>query len=164
MNDEIDLLSDVTLGTPDQLPSLARGNHTPDEGKACAMEAASWLAGESWSDRPGSVHPVIARIARRANDSLDDDERQQLWPLILASLGTARPYRPVLSWRLRWTAWRLRSSQRGDAIWEALLAKHARLTGHQLFPIPGSRFRTLNRHLESGKPDEQSRDGPALPG
>jgi hypothetical protein len=147
MNEQADLPTQAVLGIPDHLPSLARGNHTPDEGKACAMEAASWLAGERWSDHPRSVHRVIAGIARRANDSLDDDQRQQLWPLVLASLGTARRYRPVLNWRLKWTASRLPGSLPADAVWEALLAKHARLTSHQPIAVPGSRFATLNRHL-----------------
>jgi hypothetical protein len=149
MNNDAELLSDAKIRIADHLPRLARGNHKPDEGKACAMEVASWLAGEPWSDHPRSVHPVIAHVARRANDSLDDDQRQQLWPLILASLGTARPHRPVLSWRLEFTARRLAGSLSGDATWEALLAKHARLTGHRPISVPGSRFATLNAHLHS---------------
>jgi hypothetical protein len=52
------------------------------------MEAAAWLAGEPWSDKPASVHPVIGAVARWVNDTVDDDRRQSLWPLILASVGT----------------------------------------------------------------------------
>ncbi len=44
------------------------------------MEAASWLAGEPWTDHPRSVHPVIAGVARAADDSVSDAERTGLWP------------------------------------------------------------------------------------
>lgn len=92
--------SDIEL--PDHLPRLNRGAHREDSGGACAMEAAAWLAGESWSDRPRSVHPVVAQVARTVNDGVCDEERQTLWPLIMASLDTARPRHPILSLRLSW--------------------------------------------------------------
>jgi len=43
--------------------------------------------GEKWSDDPKTVHRAIRWVAR----SVNDDVRQTLWPLILASLDTARP-------------------------------------------------------------------------
>src|SRR5579875_1644583 len=86
----------VTWTAPDRLPVLGRGSHRNEEEGACAMEAASWIAGEAWSDHPKAVHPLIAGVARATNDQLSDDERQSLWPLILASIGTGRSS----SWRL----------------------------------------------------------------
>ncbi len=68
------------------------------------MEAATWLAGEPWSDHPRSVHPVVVQVARAVNDGVCDEERQTLWPLIVVSLDTARPRHPVLSLRLSWYA------------------------------------------------------------
>jgi hypothetical protein len=59
-------LSDLDL--PDRLPQLERGSHRPGSGKACVMEAASWLADEPWSDHPRSVHRAIAQVAIRVNE------------------------------------------------------------------------------------------------
>jgi len=81
------------MEVPDRLLRLDKGSHRASSGRACAMEAASWLAGESWSDHPRSVHGVIAEVARRVNDEVGDAERQQLWPLILGLVG----HRPALS-------------------------------------------------------------------
>ncbi len=135
---------------PDRLLRLDRGSHRPDSGRACAMEAASWLAGEKWSDHPRSVHRVIAGVARWVNDELGDAERQQLWPLIIASLDTARSRSPWLAHRLRRCAWKARASSRGEnprQVWEAVLAEHARLTGHEPRPVPAARFESLAAHL-----------------
>jgi hypothetical protein len=58
---------------------LSKGKHaTPSEG-ACVMELASMLAGESFSDRPATVCPVIAGFLRAYNDRIDDDRRQDLY-------------------------------------------------------------------------------------
>lgn len=140
------------MEVPDRLLRLDRGSHRPESGRACAMEAASWLAGERWSDHPRSVHRVIAAVARWVNDELGDDQRQRLWPLILGSLGTARPWRPLLAHRLRRCAWRARASARGNdprLVWAAVLAEHARLTGHQPVPVPAERFSTLADQLQA---------------
>jgi len=53
------------------------------------MEMASWLAGEPWSDHPGCTHPVLAELARRINDTVDDEHRHQLVPFIPDVIGTA---------------------------------------------------------------------------
>ncbi|HWU22742.1 MAG TPA: hypothetical protein VN088_14500 [Nocardioides sp.] len=42
----------MTDTIPDGLPTLSRGSHLVDEGRACVMEYVSVLAGERWSDRP----------------------------------------------------------------------------------------------------------------
>ena len=140
--------SDVEL--PDHLPRLNRGAHREDSGGACAMEAATWLAGEPWSDRPRSVHPVVAQVARTVNDGVCDEERQTLWPLIVASLDTARPRHPVLSLRLSWCAGKAlaAAADHGDLpkAWMVVLEEHARLYGHQPSSVPLRRLRSLSAH------------------
>lgn len=142
--------SDEQMTVPDHLPVLDRGDHSPDEGRACAMEAASWLAGEPWSSHPRSVHPIIARVARTANDQLDDEHRQLLWPLVLASVGTARPFRPFLYRKLR-ASMRTQSRNGGRedlrGMWRNLLEEHGRLTGHHAPEVPGERLVSLDAHL-----------------
>src|SRR5262249_25801473 len=61
--------------------------HSPD-GIMCAMEAAAWLAGESWTDSPNCVSPVVAAFLRSWNDSLPQDDRQMLKPYVVRSIGT----------------------------------------------------------------------------
>jgi len=141
--------SDVEL--PDHVPRLNRGAHREDSGGACAMEAAAWLAGEPWSDRPRSVHPVVARVARTVNDSVSDDERQSLWPLIVASLDTAQPRHPVLNLRLSWCAGKALAAadDHGNLpmAWTVVLEEHARLYGHQpSSAVPIHRLRSLSAH------------------
>lgn len=70
---------------------LERGQHRgPGEG-ACLMEAASYLAGEAWSDAPDCASEVVAGLLRALNDMLPDRPRQELrryLPRIVASRGT----------------------------------------------------------------------------
>jgi hypothetical protein len=138
------------VGLPDHLPRLNRGAHREDSGGACAMEAAAWLAGEPWSDRPRSVHPVVAQVARTVNDSVSDDERQTLWPLIVASVDTARPRHPVLSMRLSRCAGKALAEAVGHGdlrkAWTAVLDEHARLYGeHPVRLHPRKRNGRLDR-------------------
>lgn len=93
------------------------------------MEAASWLAGEPWSDRPRSVHPAIAAVARWVNDNVDDNRRQNLWPLILASVGTAARHRPLTWWRLHAAAIKARHSARSDPpqAWRQVLDRYQKI-------------------------------------
>ncbi|MGN6780620.1 MAG: hypothetical protein ACTHJH_03890 [Marmoricola sp.] len=74
---------------PDLVPALSPGRHRRPERGACFMEMASWLAGEPWSDHPGCTHPVLAELARRINDTVDDTHRHELVPLIPDVIGTA---------------------------------------------------------------------------
>jgi hypothetical protein len=53
------------------------------------MELASMLAGERFSDRPATASPVIAAFLRTYNDGIDDDRRQDLYPLAAMIVGTA---------------------------------------------------------------------------
>ena len=71
--------------------SLKSGSHKRNAAlNACAMEAASWIAGEEWSDSPGCTSPVIAAFMRSWNDSLptDADRDRLLKPLIPVIVGT----------------------------------------------------------------------------
>jgi hypothetical protein len=53
------------------------------------MELASMLAEERFSDGPRNASPVIAAFLRTYNDGLDDDRRQDLYPLASLIVGTA---------------------------------------------------------------------------
>jgi hypothetical protein len=67
---------------------LSQGKHRgPDHG-ACVMELASMLAGEPFSDRPRCVDPVIAGFLRTYNDGIDEQRRQDLYPLAAEAVGT----------------------------------------------------------------------------
>jgi hypothetical protein len=51
------------------------------------MEMASFLAGERWSDHPACTHPLLAHLARLVNDTVTDQVRPQLVPLIPSVIG-----------------------------------------------------------------------------
>lgn len=69
------------------LPVLSRGKHRNSRKGACFMEFASYLAGERWSDHPSCTHPLLAALARLANDQVSDDYRPQLAPHIPQVIG-----------------------------------------------------------------------------
>lgn len=72
---------------PDGLPILSAGKHAvPTEG-ACFMEFASVLAGEPFTDHPHCTHPLLAQLARRVNDNVDDTTRQHMVPLVPDVVG-----------------------------------------------------------------------------
>ena len=70
--------------------SLKSGNHSPNDTQMCVMEAASYIAGEPWSDHPQCACPVITDFMISWNDSLPSDaERDRLLkPLIPLVVGT----------------------------------------------------------------------------
>jgi hypothetical protein len=72
---------------PDGVPVLSPGSHRSPRRGACFMEFASFLAGERWSDHPSCTHPLLAQLARRVNDLVGDEGRQQLVPLIPLAVG-----------------------------------------------------------------------------
>lgn len=72
---------------PDAMPLLSRGKHRNPRKGACFMELASYLAGERWSDHPRCTHPLLAALARDVNDSVADESRQRLAPLIPEVIG-----------------------------------------------------------------------------
>ena len=72
---------------PDAVPVLGRGKHRTPRSGACFMEFASYLAGEKWSDHPSCTHPVLASLARAANDTTTDAGRARLVTLIPSVVG-----------------------------------------------------------------------------
>lgn len=72
-----------------RVPVLTRGRHpTPAHGW-CLLELVSALADEVWSDRPAAVHPVLAAVARCANDESTPAGRRALLRFAVPLLGTA---------------------------------------------------------------------------
>ena len=70
---------------------LYAGQHTPDS-KMCLLEAVAYVAGESWSDSPQCVSPVLAAFGRGWNDGMrSNKEREQLRqyiPLLINTVST----------------------------------------------------------------------------
>jgi hypothetical protein len=54
----------------------------------CVMEAVAWMASEGATDEPECACPVLGAFAIRLNDSLTQENRQQLKALILPLTGT----------------------------------------------------------------------------
>ena len=69
--------------------TLAVGSHNAGSSEMCLLEAASFQAGEPWSDRPVCVSPVLAMYGRHLNDVLPDPTRQRLVSFIPRLLNTA---------------------------------------------------------------------------
>jgi hypothetical protein len=70
------------------MPMLARGRHTSAEDGACLMEYVSVLAGESFTDHPICVDPLLVRLAWAVNDWAADPERARLVELAPRLIGT----------------------------------------------------------------------------
>jgi hypothetical protein len=71
-----------------QTVKLSKGKHASPEDGACVMELASMLAGETFSDHPASVCPVIGAFLRAYNDWIDHDRRQDLYPFASKVVGS----------------------------------------------------------------------------
>jgi len=70
------------------VPWLRSGTgSTPAEG-GCILQVIDWIDRNQWTDRPVCVHPAIAKVAIRANDTLPDGERQKLLDLAPRIMGT----------------------------------------------------------------------------
>jgi hypothetical protein len=76
-----------TVTAPESMPVLSRGKHRNPRRGACFMEMASFLAGERWSDHPACTHPLLAHLARLVNDTVTDQGRTKLIPLIPSVIG-----------------------------------------------------------------------------
>ena len=61
---------------------LKKGAHKNIEDGACIMELVSYIAGEPWSDNPKCACPILTSFAIGINDSMDDEWRQKLKPII----------------------------------------------------------------------------------
>lgn len=69
--------------------TLSKGNHADPSDGVCLNELASLYAGESMTDHPSCVSPALCRMGGDLNDSLPDNKRQLLKPLIPYLIGTA---------------------------------------------------------------------------
>lgn len=79
----------VPVGTP----YIDRGSHRMRvPGIGCTMELVSALAGEVWTDHPGTAHPDLTRLMINTNDVLPDDERQKMLELVPRLLDTNIPF------------------------------------------------------------------------
>jgi hypothetical protein len=96
-----------------QTMRLSRGKHSSPRHGACAMELASMLAGERFTDRPRSVSPAIASFMRGYNDLLDDRRRQDLLPYAARAVGTAGSEALERARMRRLVAWADERWQRG---------------------------------------------------
>jgi hypothetical protein len=67
---------------------LEHGGHGSPSDGLCLLEAAAYVAGEPHSDHPQCVCPVLGAYGRALNDTLGDDDRQRLRPLIVKLLNT----------------------------------------------------------------------------
>ena len=54
---------------------LRKGNHARPEQGLCVLEAVAWFEGESHSDHPECVCPVIAHYCRALNDRLEQNRQ-----------------------------------------------------------------------------------------
>jgi hypothetical protein len=77
------------MTTSHQVARLARGRHATPQAGVCAMELASMLAHEPFSDRSPSISPTIGAFLRTYNDGLDDERRQDLYAVAAAVVGSA---------------------------------------------------------------------------
>ena len=64
-----------------QTVRLSAGRHRSAHAGVCVMELASMLAEERFSDRAATISPVIGAFLRTYNDGLDDERRQDLYPV-----------------------------------------------------------------------------------
>ena len=99
-----------------QTVRLSQGKHRDPDHGACVMELASMLAGEPFSDRPRCVDPVIAGFLRTYNDGIDDERRQDLYPLaaeVVGSRSTAAVQAERARMCLRWAQERHGQRRRG---------------------------------------------------
>jgi hypothetical protein len=72
-----------------QTITLRPGRHRGPEEGACAMELASMLAGERFTDHPRAVCPVIAAFVRPYNDRIGPVRRADLYGVAARVVGTA---------------------------------------------------------------------------
>lgn len=71
------------------ITALAGGAHHENNSEMCVMEAVAFVAREPWSDQPQCACPVIGAFLRSWNDSLPNNERNELLlPLIPRLVGT----------------------------------------------------------------------------
>lgn len=100
------------------------------------LQVIDWIHRHEWTEQPPCVHPVLQKLALRANDGLPDGERQKLLDLVPRLIGTASGDNRVLTVRLvfcaRYTASHAAAAYATNASVYSLLAtldEYERLTG-----------------------------------
>src|SRR6516162_7899389 len=68
---------------------LATGAHNDRSDGLCLLEAVAWWSGETHTDHPACVSPILGAYGRAINDLLPPAKRQQLRQLIPLLPGTA---------------------------------------------------------------------------
>jgi hypothetical protein len=90
------------------------------------MELASMLAGERFSDHPRSVCPTVSALLRAYNDSLGEEERQDLYRYATEAVGTREGY-PLQEGRAQFAVAWARSRRHGRRRWWASRIRRAQL-------------------------------------
>ncbi|HJS95157.1 MAG TPA: hypothetical protein VJ741_12920 [Solirubrobacteraceae bacterium] len=113
------------------------------------MELASMLAGETFSDHPRSVCPVIAALLRAYNDWVDDEGRQQLYVYaakVVGSRGSTRLEQARAEQVIDWIA-----AQPCGRIRRLLSARYQTVAPWPPYEFLGSRaVRVLVKHDDRG--------------
>lgn len=65
-----------------QVPLFSRGRHTTPRAGGCLMELVGATVGGPWTDRPACTSPLLAHLARAANDHSSPTARPALATLI----------------------------------------------------------------------------------
>lgn len=79
------------IKVPDFMPVLSKGGHSSPQQGACVMEYVSMIMGLGFTDAPSCTHPGISTLAMTVNDSLADEDRHLLLPLI-TRIANAAPF------------------------------------------------------------------------
>ncbi|GCD19428.1 hypothetical protein CTKZ_09900 [Cellulomonas algicola] len=113
---------------PDALPVLSAGRHRHPRDGGCAMEWASLLAGERWSDHPACTDPLLAHLTRSVNDLVGDRARTALAHLVPTLVGVrgddATWALEVASVAVRHALRRARPADRRDLVVAVLTLDH----------------------------------------
>ncbi|MFD0204553.1 MULTISPECIES: hypothetical protein [Saccharothrix] len=113
-----------------RLPRLTPGRHVTPAHGCCLLELVSTLADEEWTDRPATVHPVLAAVARCVNDYSTQNGRRALLVFAVPLVGTARARctkalvehclravgRPAAKWMTWWPTLAVHRATRAVAI------------------------------------------------
>jgi hypothetical protein len=147
-------------GTMSDEYQLAFGTHARPEDGRCAMEWVSYLAGETHSDQPACVSPVLRAFCIALNDSMEDGPRQRLRPYLARTIGTADDgWDEARSWLAM--DWLVRSYTPAWLSLARLDAAARRL--HSLPPVlGGSDLRTALAELERARREARSAWSAAL--
>ncbi len=134
---------------------LSIGTHSGPEEGACVMELASMLAGEPFSDHPRSVCPVIGCFLRAYNDSIEDDQRQDLYGYAAKVVGSRAAVDVQLARAERLRSW---AAERPKRRWLRLLLPSAmRMIWSMQAPaneaIGGRAVRSIGKHNDYSHAD-----------